>query len=53
MKSVIYVLVATVILVSCKQKKENNTVKEDVVESIDKNVSEEWVTLFDGTSFDN
>jgi hypothetical protein len=53
MKSVIYVLVAAVVLVSCKQKKENIPVKEDVVEAMDKNVSEEWITLFDGTSFDN
>ena len=53
MKSVIYVLVAAVVLVSCKQKKENIPVKEDVVEAMDMNVSEEWITLFDGTSFDN
>lgn len=53
MKSVIYVLVAAVVLVSCKQKKENIPIKEDVVEAMDKNVNEEWITLFDGTSFDN
>jgi hypothetical protein len=53
MKSVIYVLVAAVVLVSCKQKKENIPIKEDVVEAMDMNVSEEWITLFDGTSFDN
>ena len=53
MKLFIYLLVALVIIVSCKQKKENPAIKEKAVEIIQENSTKEWVTLFDGSSFDN
>ncbi len=53
MKSFIYLLVAMVIIVSCKQKKENIVVEEKIADVVKEHVNEEWITLFDGTSFDN
>ena len=53
MKSFIYLLVALVMIVSCKQKKENPVVEEKTVEVVEKHSTEEWITLFDGTSYDN
>ncbi len=53
MKSFIYVLVALVMIVSCKVKKESIVVEEKAVEAIEEDSTEEWINLFDGSSFDN
>ncbi|GAA3563107.1 DUF1080 domain-containing protein [Snuella lapsa] len=53
MRSFIYLLITLVVTVSCKQKKENAIVEESSAEVIETNTKKEWVTLFDGTSFDN
>ena len=53
MKSFIYLLSAVVLFVSCKSIKENTSIEENTVEVIDKNSAEKWMTLFDGTSFNN
>lgn len=53
MKSFIYSLFALVMIVSCKQKKENTVVEEKTVEVVEESLAEEWIMLFDGSSFDN
>ena len=53
MKSFIYLLVALVMIVSCKVKKESTVIKEKTIKVVEEKQSGEWVSLFDGTSFDN
>lgn len=53
MKSFIYLLVTLVVVVSCKQKKENTAIEEKIIEVVEEKQSKEWVALFDGTSLDN
>ncbi len=53
MKSFIYLLVTLVVIVSCKQKKEKTPVEDNIVEVKEESLTKEWITLFDGTSFDN
>ena len=52
MKSLICAFVIFVIIVSCKQKKENTSSKENTIETVNEK-SEEWIVLFDGSSFEN
>jgi len=54
MKSLINILFVSLVLVSCKLQKSNNTpIEKEVRNIIEKDSDEEWITLFDGTSFDN
>jgi len=53
MKSLIQSLFVLLILVSCKVNKNNTTIEKQEDKVIDKNLEEEWITLFDGASLDN
>ena len=53
MKPLYYSLFVLLFLVSCKQEKNDSTIKKDAIETAKEPVKEEWITLFDGTSLDN
>ncbi|MEC3905652.1 DUF1080 domain-containing protein [Tamlana sp. 2201CG12-4] len=53
-RSLVYVLLALLIVVSCKAHKNKNTlIEKGEVETHTKHSEEEWITLFDGSSFNN
>ena len=54
MKNIIYLLVLTISVTSCKQKA-NETVQSELTAMNNEVIQpvSEWITLFDGTSFDN
>ncbi|MFD1162381.1 MULTISPECIES: 3-keto-disaccharide hydrolase [Hwangdonia] len=53
MKSLIQLLLVLLAIVSCKQKNTNSPIQKDEVNSIEADVTGEWITLFDGSSLDN
>ncbi len=52
MKSIISILFVLLVVTSCKQEK-SNTIKKEDEKNLDKKVTGEWITLFDGSSLDN
>ncbi len=53
MKSIISTLLVLLIIVSCKQEKSNTSINKDEVKVLDKKITDEWITLFDGSSLDS
>lgn len=54
MKNIIYLVLASVLIISCKKKEEKlveNQVEEKVEVKVE--VAAEWISLFDGSNFDN
>lgn len=53
MRKIIYIMVASVLLFSCKPKESKQEEEKEVVTKVVKSKSsDKWITLFDGTSFD-
>ncbi|WP_034044591.1 3-keto-disaccharide hydrolase [Wocania ichthyoenteri] len=53
MKSLIKILLVLLVIVSCKQQKNNTPIGEEQINTDEKKLVEEWITLFDGYSLDN
>ena len=53
MKSSMYLLIVLMITVSCKQQKENTSIKKEKSEVVEEKMTQEWTTLFDGSSLNN
>ncbi|MDO5979535.1 3-keto-disaccharide hydrolase [Flavivirga spongiicola] len=52
-KPLIYLLIMLMVTTSCKLRKGKTSIEERKVDVAEKKMTEEWVTLFDGSSFNN
>jgi len=54
MKKILFILLAVCVLTACKKEKTNEPIQNKTDETVASNqIENDWIVLFDGTSFDN